>query len=64
MSEKLLAVAVVAKKLGVSHMTVRRMMRNGCLKWTSHGVSKGYLVYESSVEDFKKKRAERSAYQL
>jgi excisionase family DNA binding protein len=50
MTEKLLEVSIVAKRLSLHDETVRRMFRNGVLQGTKTGPSKTRIrIYESSV---------------
>ncbi len=53
---KYMEVSAVAVRLSVSADTVYNLMKNGDLKWTKVGVTKGYRVVRSSVEDFEKRR--------
>lgn len=52
MPDKLVDVAVVARRLNVSSQTVLRMVKDGSSPLKGVKVyRKGYKVYESSVED-------------
>lgn len=56
MTEKLLPVSVVAQRLGRSVDTVYRFIAVGELVCIRTGVKKGYMISESELENFKKRR--------
>ena len=56
MSEKLLPVSVVARRLGRSVDTVYRLIAAGELVCIRTGLTQGYMVEEDEVERFKERR--------
>lgn len=55
--DKLLRVAVLAKRWDVSVSTIYRLIESGDLKSTTVGVKKGIRVYESSAVKFEAQRS-------
>jgi len=53
--EKLVAVHAVSKRLECSLSTVYRLIDKGKLRATVRGVERGYMVYESSIDEHLKR---------
>jgi len=58
-NQKRLDTFQVAKRLGISRRSVYRLIHSGELKAAAFGPVKGYQVFESSVEDYKKRKEEQ-----
>lgn len=56
MTDKLLPVSVVAKRLGCSVANVYRLIASGELVCVRTGVSKGYRVVAAELERFRERR--------
>jgi len=56
-----LDVAQTAQRLGVSRSTVYRLIHHGHLKAAAFGLYRGMQVWQSSVEEYEKQKAEEAA---
>jgi excisionase family DNA binding protein len=56
-----LDVAQVAQRLQVSRRTVYRLINEGKLAAARFGTSRGYQIWESSVEEYEKQKADEAA---